>query len=76
MAGAMGASDSLSLATIGHGALSRHTMKVFVRAIVVIWALLSIGALVLPKHANDPNTALARAEEALTEARRQPSKCA
>lgn len=38
-----------------------------------VWALLSIGCLILPKHADDPNTAMARAEEALTEARRQPS---
>lgn len=38
-----------------------------------VWALLSIGSLILPKHASDPNTAMARAEEALTEARRQPS---
>ena len=38
-----------------------------------VWALLSIGALILPKHAADANTAMARAEEALTEARRQPS---
>ena len=35
-----------------------------------VWALLSIGALILPKHASDPNTAVARAEEALTEARK------
>lgn len=38
-----------------------------------VWALLSIGALILPKHAADANTATARAEEALTEARRQPT---
>ncbi len=38
-----------------------------------VWALLSIGAVVLPRHAGDPNTAIARAEEALTEARRQPA---
>lgn len=38
-----------------------------------VWALLSIGALILPLHAADANTAMARAEEALTEARRQPS---
>jgi diguanylate cyclase (GGDEF)-like protein len=38
-----------------------------------VWALLSIGALNLPKHAQDVNTAMARAEEALTEARRLPS---
>lgn len=38
-----------------------------------VWALLSIGALVLPQHAADPNTAVARAEEALTEARKLPS---
>lgn len=38
-----------------------------------VWALLSIGTLILPKHASDPNTAVARAEEALTEARKQPS---
>jgi diguanylate cyclase (GGDEF)-like protein len=38
-----------------------------------VWALLSIGALNLPKHAEDVNTAMARAEEALMEARRLPS---
>ncbi len=38
-----------------------------------VWALLSIGALILPKHAADPNMAVARAEEALTEARKLPS---
>lgn len=38
-----------------------------------VWALLSIGGLVLPQNAQDANTAMARAEEALTEARRQPS---
>ncbi len=38
-----------------------------------VWAMLSIGGLVLPKHAEDPNAAMAKAEEALTEARRQPS---
>ena len=38
-----------------------------------VWALLSIGTLILPKHAADPNMAVARAEEALTEARKLPS---
>ena len=38
-----------------------------------VWALLSIGTLILPRHASDANTAMAWAEEALTEARRQPS---
>jgi diguanylate cyclase (GGDEF)-like protein len=38
-----------------------------------VWALLSIGALVLPKHASDANSAMAHAEEALTEARKFPS---
>jgi len=38
-----------------------------------VWAMLSIGALSLPKHAADANTAMAWAEEALTEARRLPS---
>jgi diguanylate cyclase (GGDEF)-like protein len=38
-----------------------------------VWALLSIGGLVLPQNAQDANTAMARAEEALTEARRLPS---
>ncbi len=38
-----------------------------------VWALLSIGCLILPKHAADPNTAVARAEEALSEARKLPS---
>jgi len=38
-----------------------------------VWVLLSIGGIVLPKHAQDVNSAIARAEEALTEARRLPS---
>jgi diguanylate cyclase (GGDEF)-like protein len=38
-----------------------------------VWAMLSIGAVVVPKHAADANVAMARAEEALTEARRLPS---
>ena len=38
-----------------------------------VWALLSIGGLVLPQNADDANTAMARAEEALTEARHMPS---
>lgn len=38
-----------------------------------VWAMLSIGGLVLPKDAEDANTAMARAEEALTEAKRLPS---
>jgi diguanylate cyclase (GGDEF)-like protein len=38
-----------------------------------VWAMLSIGAVVVPKNANDANLAMARAEEALTEARRLPS---
>lgn len=38
-----------------------------------VWALLSIGAVVLPRHAKDPGTAIARAEEALSEARRRPA---
>jgi diguanylate cyclase (GGDEF)-like protein len=38
-----------------------------------VWAMLSIGALCLPTEANDANTATARAEEALNEARRMPS---
>ena len=38
-----------------------------------VWAMLSIGGLVLPKHADNPNAAMAKAEEALTEAKRQPS---
>jgi len=38
-----------------------------------VWAMLSIGGLVLPKHAGDANTAMARAEEALSKARRLPS---
>jgi diguanylate cyclase (GGDEF)-like protein len=37
-----------------------------------VWALLSVGGLVLPKHAADAYTAMARAEEALSEARRLP----
>jgi diguanylate cyclase (GGDEF)-like protein len=37
-----------------------------------VWALLSIGAVVLPRHAGDPTMALTRAEEALAEARKQP----
>ncbi|MGQ0485291.1 MAG: putative bifunctional diguanylate cyclase/phosphodiesterase [Hyphomicrobiales bacterium] len=38
-----------------------------------VWAMLSIGALVMPKHATSVNTAMARAEEALTGARHLPS---
>ena len=38
-----------------------------------VWAMLSIGAIVLPGHAADANTAMARTEEALTEAKRLPS---
>jgi diguanylate cyclase (GGDEF)-like protein len=38
-----------------------------------VWALLSIGAVVLPRHASDPGTAIARAEEALSEARKHPA---
>jgi diguanylate cyclase (GGDEF)-like protein len=37
-----------------------------------VWALLSIGAVVLPRHASDPATAITRAEEALAQARKQP----
>ena len=37
-----------------------------------VWALLSIGAVVLPRHGTKPATAVARAEEALTQARKQP----
>jgi diguanylate cyclase (GGDEF)-like protein len=38
-----------------------------------VWAMLSIGAVVVPKNAPDANIAMARAEEALTEAKRLPS---
>lgn len=38
-----------------------------------VWAMLSIGAIILPGHAADANTAMARTEEALTEAKRGPS---
>ena len=38
-----------------------------------VWAMLSIGAVCLPSHASDANAATARAEEALSEATRQPS---
>ena len=38
-----------------------------------VWAMLSVGAVVVPKNAPDANIAMARAEEALAEARRQPS---
>ncbi|WP_162918484.1 putative bifunctional diguanylate cyclase/phosphodiesterase [Taklimakanibacter deserti] len=38
-----------------------------------VWAMLSIGAIILPGHAADANTAMARTEEALTEAKRLPS---
>jgi diguanylate cyclase (GGDEF)-like protein len=37
-----------------------------------VWAMLSIGGLILPLHAPDANTAMARAEEALAEARKLP----
>ncbi len=38
-----------------------------------VWAMLSIGAVSLPDHASDANAATAKAEEALSEATRQPS---
>jgi EAL domain-containing protein (putative c-di-GMP-specific phosphodiesterase class I) len=38
-----------------------------------VWAMLSIGGVVLPLHAGESNTAMARAEEALTEAKKLPS---
>jgi diguanylate cyclase (GGDEF)-like protein len=38
-----------------------------------VWAMLSIGGVVLPKFADTPNLAMARAEEALAEARRLPT---
>ena len=38
-----------------------------------VWAMLSIGAVVVPTNAHNATIALARAEEALTEARRLPS---
>jgi diguanylate cyclase (GGDEF)-like protein len=38
-----------------------------------VWAMLSIGAVSVPSRASDANLAMARAEEALTEARRLPS---
>jgi diguanylate cyclase (GGDEF)-like protein len=38
-----------------------------------VWAMLSIGAVCLPSQALDANAAIARAEEALSEATRQPS---
>ena len=38
-----------------------------------VWAMLSIGAVCLPFHASEAKTATARAEEALSEAKRQPS---
>jgi diguanylate cyclase (GGDEF)-like protein len=38
-----------------------------------VWAMLAIGGLYLPKYAHSPNLAMARAEEALAEARRLPT---
>ena len=38
-----------------------------------VWASLSIGGIVLPRHAGDAHTAMARAEEALSTAKRQPT---
>lgn len=38
-----------------------------------VWALLSVGGIILPNQAGDAMTAMARAEEALSEARRKPS---
>ena len=38
-----------------------------------VWAMLSIGGVILPRHASEANTAMARAEEALTEAKKLPS---
>ncbi len=37
-----------------------------------VWALLSVGAVVLPRHASEPAVAMTRAEEALVQARKQP----
>jgi diguanylate cyclase (GGDEF)-like protein len=37
-----------------------------------VWALLSIGAVVLPRHGTEPDMAITLAEEALAQARRQP----
>jgi diguanylate cyclase (GGDEF)-like protein len=39
-----------------------------------VWAMLSIGGLFLPNHATNANLAIARAEEALAEARRLPGE--
>ena len=38
-----------------------------------VWAVLSIGGLVLPRYAETPNLAMARAEEALAEAKKLPT---
>ncbi len=38
-----------------------------------VWAMLSVGAVTVPAHAHNASIAMARAEEALTEARRLPS---
>ena len=38
-----------------------------------VWAMLSIGGIFLPRHADNANAAMACAEEALAEAKRQPS---
>ncbi len=40
-----------------------------------VWAMLSIGGVFLPKHADSANAAMAAAEEALAEAKRQTSDC-
>lgn len=37
-----------------------------------LWALLSIGAVLLPRHATEPEAAITLAEEALAQARKQP----
>lgn len=38
-----------------------------------VWAMISVGGIVLPQHADVASAAVARAEEALSEARRLPS---
>ncbi|WP_421693269.1 EAL domain-containing protein [Aestuariivirga sp.] len=38
-----------------------------------VWALVSVGAVILPRYGRDPGTAVAHAEEALAQARKQPA---
>lgn len=65
--------DAEALAVAAERFLGTARESVIETAKGPVWALLSIGAVVLPMHGADPGTAIARAEEALTQARKQPA---